>query len=142
MEEQFRNEKFLFILKCTTECPLWIDGHSVCALPAATLCVLTLCGLFYIQLYILGAMHLLRLQGGGPKIRPKCKRSKGGCVNLVPYISPDCEQGRGKRDQNPENFANVIKGCPLNKPWVFYKTITTLLLCYSCKNCAYIDICL
>ena len=33
---------------------------------------------------------------GGRKIRPKCQRSKGGCVNLVLSFGSKCVQGEGE----------------------------------------------
>ena len=37
----------------------------------------------------------------------KCRRSKGGCVDLVLRILPKCRQG-GEGVQNPQNCVDVI----------------------------------
>ena len=56
----------------------------------------------------LGAILKWRPQWGGEGGGwPKSRHSKGGCVDLVLQISPNCGQG-GEGVKNLENFADVI----------------------------------
>ena len=58
--------------------------------------------------FTLGAILKWRLHWGGEGGLTKCRHSKGGCLDLVLWILPNCRQGGGEGVQDPENCVDVI----------------------------------